>query len=158
MARVTIPNPTSGGLVSANLITDRAKRYRAQAAVEQQEGRCIYCGRPGGRLDVEHINGKEADTNPANLAYSCRPCNVRKGNTFKRAGRGILTRQYNARGAGASSLAQWMEATKALRGEDSTMSLAAAIDLVHQTPADDRSAFAREIWQRRRARGTDRRR
>jgi len=155
-----IPNPTTrGGRVPIEMLTDRAKRYRAQATITQPERRCIYCGAPparGRRLDVEHINGREDDSSPANLAYACRSCNTRKGAWFALAGRGKKTRQYNPQGKPIATLAAWMEAVKRLHGGDSTFTLADAIASVRATPADQRSDFAREIWRRRRARGTAR--
>lgn len=165
--RFTIPNPSGGpgSLRPAEFITDRAKRYRAQAAMEPQAARCVYCGWPGGRLDVEHIDGNEANNNPANLAPACRSCNTVKGAHFAKEGKGIKTRQYNpkgkpgkkkAAGGGARSLGQWIEAVKGLRGEG-MMSTAAAVALVRATPTSRRQQFAAEIWALRRERGTDKR-
>lgn len=141
----------------AHLITDRAKRYRAQNAIEQAEARCIYCGAPQAaarRLDVEHINGKEADASPENLAYACRPCNVEKGAAFARAGAGVKTRQYNP-GGGAKTMGQWVEAVMSLKRQGSgNMTVAQAVEIVRATPPEKRAQFASEIWKRRRARGS----
>ena len=57
-----------------HLITDRAKRYRAQKAVEGPR-RCILCGTTPGRLDVMHLDGDESNG--------------------ERIGAGVRTRQYN---------------------------------------------------------------
>lgn len=145
-------------------VTDRALRYRAQNAIEQSERRCIYCGSPSGWIEVDHINGYEEDNAPENLAWACRACNTLKGAVFARAGIGRRTRQFNPRRRrttsdtkGARTLAEWMEAIMALKGQPSRFTLEQAIAKVRATPAWDRSAFAREIWQRRRERGTDRR-
>lgn len=165
--RFTIPNPSGGpgALRPAEFITDRAKRYRAQAAIDPQERRCIYCGQPSGRLDVEHINGREADNNPANLARACRSCNTTKGAHFARVGYGKLVSQTNpkkrgraraGKEAGARSLGQWIEAVRSLKGEGG-MSAQAAVAMVRATPASRRQEFAAQIWATRRERGTDKR-
>jgi 5-methylcytosine-specific restriction endonuclease McrA len=146
-------------------VTDRALRYRANRAIAQREVRCIYCGRPDGWLEVDHINGYEEDNSPENLAWACRACNTQKGAVFARAGIGRRTRQFNPRARkraaratrGAGTLAEWMEAVMALKGYPSRFTLQEAIEKVRATPPEDRSAFAHEIWRRRRARGTDRR-
>ncbi len=44
----------------------------------------------------------------------------------------------------------------ALKSETDTAKLQAAIDTVHNTPHSRRARFAAEIWERRRAHGTDR--
>jgi hypothetical protein len=65
---------------------------------------------------------------------------------------------FNAKGkrsGGAKSLAQWVLATMALHGQSNAMSRADAVEMIHQTPDWQRSEYAREIWDRRRARGTD---
>jgi len=154
-----IPNPCRpGGRQPVEIITDRAKRYRAQDAHEQAEKRCVYCGAPASsrrRLDVEHIDGKEANTSPANLAYACRPCNSLKGAYFARRGRGVRTRQFNPEEKGAGTLAEYMEVIGALKGWPSRFSLGQAVAKMHATPASTRSRFARDIWERRRGRASD---
>lgn len=155
----TISNPTQpGGRKPVELITDRAKRYRANQTPPPGPRQCHYCGRKPAR-DIDHVDGDEANGSPANLAWACRGCNTRKGVVFRNAGIGKLTRQFNPAKApsGASSLGQWIQAVMALRGESSSMSVPAAVDLVHATPAARRSEFAAEIWERRRQRGTDKR-
>lgn len=74
-----------------------------------------------------------------------------------RAGLGRRTRQFNPRGAGAQSLGQWVTAVLAMRGQSDAMEPAAAVELIHATPPERRSEFARRIWKIRRERGTDRR-
>ena len=100
MTRPTVPNPTQpGALRPARLISDRAKRYRAQKAISGPK-RCAYCGGPSHakrRLDVEHIDGREANGEPGNIAYACRSCNVRKAILYKRHRIGKKTVQYNPR-------------------------------------------------------------
>jgi len=43
----------------------------------------------------------------------------------------------------------------ALHGYASRFTLQEAIEKMHNTPPEDRSGFAYEIWERRRAHGTD---
>jgi len=147
-----VPNPAGRTLRPVELITDRAKRFRAQSAIEQPERRCIYCGNPQPR-DIDHVNGREDDGAPANLAYACRSCNTRKGAFFSRNGIGRKTRQYNPekKGEGARSLAQWVTAVLSIKGQGA-MDVADAVALIHATPAASRSKFARQIWDRRRER------
>lgn len=139
----------------ASQITDRAKRYRARRNAPADSKRCYCCGRPN-PSDVEHIDGNEANNDPDNLAWSCRSCNTTKGAHFAAKGRGVRTRQFNPgkakRGAGAKSLSQYLTAVMTLKGQSDAMSLREAVDLVHNTPAADRSQFAREIWSKRKAR------
>lgn len=76
-------------------LTDRAKRYRANSpAVRPPMNNCGYCGNAG-RLDVEHIDGDEANADPWNLIAACRPCNTVKGIVLQAAGMGRRTRQFN---------------------------------------------------------------
>ena len=158
-----VPNPAArAGRVPVEYLTDRAKRYRAQKLIPNTERRCIYCGAPpapGRRLEVEHIDGRESNLNPENLAWTCRSCNTRKGAYFARRRVGQRTRQFNPRGKkkipGARTLAEYMETLNALHGYASRFTLQEAIEKMHNTPPEDRSGFAYEIWERRRARGTD---
>jgi len=157
-----VSNPASpAGLRPVQLITDRAKRYRAQAAAPPKGNPCYLCGAKNPR-DVEHIDGNEANTHPANIDRACRSCNTRKGQTFARNGHGTRTRQYNPangkqprqtrrkrNGTGAQSLGQYLTAIMVLKGESDAMDLNAAIAMMHNTPQADRSSFAREIWNRR---------
>lgn len=168
MKRPTYHNPATRALVPAALITDRAKRYRAQKANAQTERRCIYCGRPGGELHAEHINGKEADNEPENIAYACRSCNTTKGAHFAKIGFGKRTAQYNpTKAGGAANVAEWMEAIGAIRPHkgakysghnygagSGTMKTAEAVALIRATPPAKRSEFASIIWGKRARRGT----
>jgi hypothetical protein len=154
----TVANPCSPThRKPVDLITDRAKRYRANACPPAGARRCVYCGRPNPR-DIDHINGNEADGAPENLAYACRSCNVKKGHALRRAGMGRLTRQHNPGDSkGAANLAQWLKAVLSARGEASDMTVRQAVAMIRATPAARRSEFAEAIWDRRRARGTDKR-
>jgi len=67
-----------------------------------------------------------------------------------RAGRGSRTRQFNT---GADTLAKYVQAAADHeRGEHD-----GGGRIIHETPPERRSAFAKEIWRRRRAHGTARR-
>jgi hypothetical protein len=92
----TIPNPSqpSGRLKPAHLVTDRALRYRANAEPPAGPEVCAYCGATG-KLDVEHIDGREENNEPENKAYACRSCNTTKGATFAALDIGRRTRQFN---------------------------------------------------------------
>lgn len=173
------------------------------------------------------MNGREEDTAPENLIYTCRADNVRCGNALRAARIGRLTRQYNpsvsgeapepdewlierariaAGGArihateqligayrmyaavlkqrpgdrrireqfystearllaglrgsyrhgnpaeGAQTMAQWVNAVEALKGQGVGMSAQSAVEMIRATPPEHRSEFAVEIWRRRRAR------
>ena len=99
-----------------------------------------------------HVDGHEENGDSENLIWSCRRCNVECANSLRRAGLGRLTRQYNAPTEGAQSLGQWMTAVLSMKGQSDAMSVPAAVELIRQTPPSRRSEFAREIWERRRAR------
>ena len=166
--RAVLPNPSRPRqLRPAALITDRAKRYRAQNAV-QGPRRCIYCGAPGHAtrpMMVDHIDGREANGAPANLAYSCRSCNGAKSYVFKLAGIGKRTAQFNPHKptGGVKSLAQWVWASSTVRipkkegrprvkGDE----VHRAAILISDTPFSRRAEFARRVWEAREAHGTAR--
>lgn len=92
---------------------------------------------------------------PENLIWNCRACNTQLGVVFKDLGIGRRTRQFNP-GEGAKSLGQWLTAVMSMKGESDAMSVSAAVEMIRATPPRKRSEFAREIWARRRERGTDR--
>ncbi len=134
-------------------VTDRALRYRANANPPPGPKRCLFCGSKD-NVEVGHLDGHEENNKPANLVWNCRSCNTTLGIAFKKLGLGRRTRQYNpAPSEGAQSVGQWVQALQALRGEPgAVMEPAAALEMVHATPADRRSDFSREIWRKRRAR------
>jgi hypothetical protein len=90
------------------------------------------------------------------MVWACRSCNTAVGFVLKRAGIGRRTRQFNPSAEGASTLAQWVTAVRSMKGESDAMEPAAAIEIIHATPPDVRSRFAKAIWRIRRQRGTDR--
>jgi hypothetical protein len=74
---------------------------------------------------------------------------------MRRAGVGRLTRQYNPPSEGARTLGAWMNAIASMKGEGGSMAVRDAVAMIRATPPTVRSDFAREIWARRRQRGTD---
>jgi len=152
-----VPNPAQpGGRRAVALgVTDRALRYRAVRNAPPGPRRCHYCGSPR-NVEVEHVDGFEEHLEPENLTWSCRSCNTRKGLHFRNAGFGRPTRQFNPHDQGARNLHQWVDAVMTLSGRGGTMKLADAIAMVHATPHEQRSEFARRIWEIRRQRGTAR--
>jgi hypothetical protein len=100
------------------------------------------------------VNGHEEDSEPRNLIWTCRSCNVKSANTLRKAGLGRLTRQYNPAG-GAETLGAWMNAVSSIKGEGGTMAIPKAVAMIHATSPAKRSEFANEIWRKRRERGTD---
>jgi hypothetical protein len=135
-------------------VTDRALRYRANSEPPEGPKRCCMCG---GRqnVEVEHIDGREENNQPENKMWACRSCNTKKGMLFARLGIGRRTAQYNPAG-GAKSLGQWMLAVLSAKGESDAMSVRDAVAMIRDTPQSRRSRFAEEIWEKRRAHGTDR--
>jgi len=107
-------------------------------------------------VEVGHVNGYEEDSTAENLFWTCRACNVQCGNTLRRAGLGRLTHQYNPTPEGAHNLGAWVNAVLSLKGDSGgNMPVKEAIAMVRATPPNQRSRFAREIWDLRRKRGTD---
>jgi len=142
------PNPATGRTVP--LVTDRALRYRAARNPPEGPELCAYCG-AGGRMDIEHIDGHEENTEPANLLYACRRCNVQKGLAFQDEGIGRITRQYNPaarRPAAAVTLRDWKAAVSSLMG-GGPWTPKAAVKTVQRTTAAKRATFARALAARR---------
>lgn len=104
-----------------------------------------------------HLDGHEENTAAENLIWNCRACNTRLGVVYKRLGIGRRTHQFNPAGQGATSLGQWLTAVLSMKGESDQMTVPAAVEMIRATPPADRSRFAREIWEKRRERGTGRR-
>lgn len=128
-------------------ITDRAKRYHAQKAIGNKPKRCALCGSTR-FLVIDHCDGDESNGAPGNLPWLCKSCNTRRGAAMARAAQRVRTRQYNP---GADNLAQYtLAVTEHRRGPHD-----AADEIIHETPREKRREFAREIWDRRRSRGTD---
>src|SRR5208283_2202508 len=133
-------------------ITDRAKRYRANAAAPPKH-RCFACGNPKVR-GVAHIDGNEANSQPQNLDWTCSSCNARMANTLRKAGLGRKTRQYNPRrkpAADAPSFKQYGWAVSVMRGQTAG-DVKAATDIVYATPPDKRSEYGHRFWRTRKQR------
>jgi hypothetical protein len=150
---VPVRNPAKRARKETPDVTDRALRYRANENPPRGPRRCCLCGSKR-NIEIGHVNGHEEDTSPINLFWTCRACNVRCGNTLRRAGLGRRTRQYNPPANGAENLGQWMNAVMSMKGEGGTMSVADAVAMIRATAPEERSRFAREIWAIRRRRGT----
>lgn len=143
------------GTILQRNVTDRALRYRANRTPPPGPRQCCLCGAKR-NVEVGHVNGHEEDTEPTNLFWTCRSCNVKAGLALRNAGLGRRTRQFNPSAGGAKSLGQWVTAVMSMRGESDAMSVSDAVDMIRATPPDARSRYASEIWSRRRKRGTDR--
>jgi hypothetical protein len=146
----------NGQRKEAREVTDRALRYRANACPPLGQKICCLCGSVR-TVEVGHVDGHEENSSQINLFWTCRSCNVLCAITLTGAGLGRKTRQYNPQSEGATSLGQWMTAVTSMKGESDAMTVSAAVDMVHATPPEKRSQFAKEIWSRRRKHGTDKR-
>lgn len=78
----------------ATKITDRAKRYRANALVPEGPKVCMMCGSTSD-LGVDHLDGFEENLEPENLWWLCRSCNQLKSAVYLEHGMGRRTVQYN---------------------------------------------------------------
>ncbi len=96
------------------------------------------------------MDGHEENSEPDNLMWTCRSCNVLAANTMRAAGLGRKTRQYNPASEGAKSAGQWLTAVESMKGQSSAMTVADAVEMIHATPAKKRSEFASELFQVRR--------
>jgi hypothetical protein len=139
----TICNPTRPGGLDQILVTDRALRYRANRNAPPGPAVCTYCGSDRA-ADIEHIDGREENTAPANLTYSCRSCNSLKGAYFARNGIGRKTRQYNS-ARPARSFGEWANAVLSIQGSGGTLSPSQAIPRIQATPQPRRVAYAAQL-------------
>jgi 5-methylcytosine-specific restriction endonuclease McrA len=130
-------------------ITDRAKRYRANAE-ENKPGPPNWCGFCGSRkVEVHHITGNESDGAPGNLMWACRPCNTSVGSRMKKAGLGKLTNQYNpSKSATKQTMASYGAAIKVMRGQFPG-DVAKAVRVIRDTPPEIRSAYTARTWKSR---------
>lgn len=94
-----VSNPACGGTRPVALITDRAKRYRANHPDCAPKGPkvCSFCGSRR-NVEVHHIDGTEDNGRPSNLAWACCSCNTKIGVAHKKAGKGKRTKQFNPAG------------------------------------------------------------
>lgn len=124
-------------------ITDRAKRYRANRIKPAGRKLCNFCASKK-NIDVDHITGDEADGEPENLMYLCRPCNTIKGLVQKRNRIGARTRQFNPAPAGPITFSRFRHAAAILTDQIAGDAKAATL-LIHQTPQKKRQEFAERI-------------
>lgn len=135
-----------------HVITDRAKRYRAQApGVRPPDPKqCNYCGSRK-NVGVDHVNGREDDGAPENLMWACKRCNAKKAALMKRAGLGRRVRQYNAgrKGTRTELMREYGAAIKVMRGEWNG-DVSKALATIRATPREIRSAYTSRTWPVRR--------
>jgi hypothetical protein len=156
---VHVGNPC-GGRLPVQLITDRAKRYRANHpdCVPAGPKKCLYCS-SGRNVVVHHLDGNEDNGRRSNLAFACKRCNTRIGLAHKRAGKGKRTRQYNGSKITAQQYA-WAvtqicrkrDEAKGKCSRSNDAEVLEAVALIRATPASLRRQFA-ESARRARSRG-----
>jgi hypothetical protein len=145
MKAAAVPNPARRTMRPVNLITDRAKRYRANATPPLGPKRCNFCTSRR-NVDIDHISGDEADGEPRNLIYLCRRCNAAKGNVQSRGNIGRRTRQYNPEHA--PTFTEFINAALILRGDEPGDPWHATA-VILATPPARRIEFAERIEQAR---------
>ena len=143
----------NGRFKPVSQITDRAKRYRANAAAPPKH-RCFACGNPKVR-GVAHIDGNEANTHPRNLDWTCASCNARMANTLRKARIGKKTAQYNPRRRQAASKAApfgaYFAALDILNGK-APGNVQTAIRTVQSVPPETRHRYGKRLWEIRKER------
>lgn len=132
-----------------NPVTDRAHRYRANNMMPDGPKVCAWCGSKR-NVVPDHIDGFPDHTVPSNLQWLCKSCNTKKGAAFARLGKGRLTHQYNpAEGVPTFQQYAWAVAQHSRGAHDEGGAI------IHATPVDLRSEYARRIAGVKRERGTD---
>lgn len=148
-----ISNPACGGTKPVSLVTDRAKRYRANHPDCKPKGAkvCAFCGSKR-NIGVHHLDGNEDNGAPRNLAYACKSCNGKIAAAHKRSGKGKRTRQFNPP-AKVPTYQQYLRAVSIhQRGSHDEGGA-----IIHATPPELRAEYARRIAAEKRKRGTHRR-
>jgi hypothetical protein len=125
----------------ASMITDRAKRYRANRNPPPGPRRCTFCARRQ-NIDIDHVTGDESDDSPANKMYLCRACNTAKGIVQARNRIGTRTRQYNP--AKVPTFAEFKHHAAVLLGL-APGDAAKATAAIHATPPGKRAEFSGKI-------------
>lgn len=150
-----VPNPACGGTKPVELITDRAKRYRANHPDCRPPGprRCHLCGSRK-NVDVHHLDGNEDHGAPENLIFACRRCNAAIGAAYAKRGIGKRTRQFNGKKSGARRVPSFREYVAAVASHRRG-AWDAGGKVIHAKPPDVRQKYAERIWELRRQRGTD---
>jgi hypothetical protein len=147
MSRAAIvPNPARLNMRPVELITDRAKRYRANANPPPGPRRCNFCTSRK-NVDIDHVTGDEAQGSPRDLIYLCRRCNASKAHVQARANIGKRTAQYNP--SPAPSFQQFLNAALILRG-DQPGDAHKATGIIWRTSPAQRVRYAERIEQARR--------
>ncbi len=131
-------------MAAAPQITDRAKRYRAQSAVEGPRV-CVICGTRPERIDVMHLDGNESHGEKANLAYGCRSCNGKLAAAFKKIGAGRPTNQFNPAGGKVPTFEQYAWAVSQDRHSGDKGEHGA---IIHATPKSKRTEYAKRILRK----------
>jgi hypothetical protein len=147
------PKPAcgSGWRKEANQVTDLRLRQRANECRPAGKN-CLWCGATE-RLMVAHIDGNESNSAPYNFGPTCRSGNAKIAHVMRSLGMGRRAREYNPSGQRARTLAQWLAAVMSMKGESDQMPVGKPVQMIHATPAEDRSEFARQIWRLRRTHG-----
>jgi hypothetical protein len=129
--------------MTARNLTDRAKRYRANRNPPPGPRRCNFCASRK-NIDIDHVDGNEADDSPANKMYLCRPCNTTKGIVQARNRVGVRTRQYNPHTLKIPTFAEFKQKAAVLLGV-LPGDVGEATELVKATPPEKRSEYAGKI-------------
>jgi hypothetical protein len=144
LKRASVPNPGRRSLRPVEIITDRAKRYRANADPPPGPRICNFCAAER-NIDIDHVTGDESDGTPENKIFLCRPCNAAKGFQQKNAKIGTRTRQYNPNAP--PTFTQFYQAGLVLIGAEKG-SVKRATAIVKATSPSRRADFARQIEKR----------
>lgn len=123
---------------TAKNITDRAKRYRANRNPPPGPRRCNFCSSRK-NVDVDHIDGNEANDEPENKMFLCRPCNVAKAIVQVRNRIGIRTNQYNPQRV--PTFSQFQRHARVLLGME-TGDAAQSTAAILATPPKTRAKYA----------------
>lgn len=125
-------------------LTDRAKRYRAQANRPPTPRLCHFC-LSRRNIDIDHIDGNESEGESSNLMYLCRKCNATKGYVQARHKVGVRTRQYNP-GDTRFTFAGFKHAAKVLLGK-AQGEVAQATEYLKTMGAEKRAGFVARMTQ-----------
>lgn len=137
-----VPNPaTPRQLRPVELITDRAKRYRANRNPPPGPRRCGFCASRRS-IDIDHVDGHESNDAARNKQFLCRSCNVSKGRVQARAGKGTRTAQFNPERP--PTFRQYVDAVLTLRG-DIPGNVGKAARVLQATPPARRIEFVDRI-------------
>jgi 5-methylcytosine-specific restriction endonuclease McrA len=57
----------------------RATRKQREAALKENDGKCVFCGKPATEVDHAVPKSRNGDTTKKNLQPTCQTCNRQKG-------------------------------------------------------------------------------